>query len=100
MRAHRKDSNHKSIGDYLRNLGWSVLDLAQYGMSIDYAVSRRDENGAFCALVEVKRPGPASARKLTAKEQKIRDNWQGPYIVAQSGEEAAAELLMLWKGWV
>lgn len=52
------------------------------------------------ALVEVKKPGPPSARKLTPKEQKLKDGWQGHYIVAQSGEEAAAELLMLWRGWV
>lgn len=100
MRGFKKDGNHKSVGDHLRALGWSVLDLAQYGMSIDYAVSRRDGDDSFCALVEVKPPGPPSARKLTEKEQKIKDDWQGGYVIAQSGEEAAAELLMLWRGWI
>lgn len=95
VRARRKDCNHGSVGDYLRNLGWSVLDLAQYGMSIDYAVSK----DGYAALVEVKRPGPASARKLTEAEEKIRADWQGGYVVAQSGEEAAAELLILMRGW-
>lgn len=95
MRAHRKDSNHADVGDYLRKLGWSVLDLAQHGASIDYVVGQP----GFAALLEVKKPGPPSARKLTTAEKKIRDNWTGPYVLAQSGEEAAAELLILMRGW-
>lgn len=95
-RAAKRDSNHKSVGDYLRNLGYSVLDLADHGDGVpDYAVGW--EGGA--ALVEVKKPGPASCRKLTEAEQRTRDRWTGPYIVCQSGEEAAAELLILRRGW-
>ncbi len=89
MLARRKDANHKPIGDGLRALGWSVLDLAQYGVSVDYAVSRR----GFAALLEVKDGAkPASARKLTEKEQKLRDNWEGPYVVATSLEDAVTQL--------
>lgn len=95
-RAAKRDATHQSIGDYLRGLGWSVLDLADHGDGVpDYAVGRP----GFAALVECKPVGPASARKLTEKEQKVKDNWDGPYVVAQSGEEAAVQLLMLWKGW-
>lgn len=95
-RAAKRDVNHKDVGDYLRALGWSVLDLADHGDGVpDYAVGKP----GFAALVEVKKPGPFSARKLTEAEQRIRDNWTGPYIVAQSGEEAAAELLTLMRGW-
>jgi hypothetical protein len=95
-RAARRDANHQSVGDYLRKLGWSVLDLADCGDGVpDYAVGRP----GFAALVEVKREGPPSARKLTEKEQKVKDAWDGPYVIAQSGEEAAAQLVLLWKGW-
>ena len=95
-RAAKRDATHKSIGDYLRGLGWSVLDLADHGDGVpDYAVGRP----GFAALVECKPEGPPSARKLTEKEQKVRDRWEGPYVIAQSGEEAAAQLVMLWKGW-
>ena len=95
-RAAKRDANHKDIGDYLRSLGWSVLDLADHGDGVpDYAVSK----DGYAALVEVKRVGPPSARKLTPDEQRVRDRWQGGYVIAQSGPEAAAELLILMRGW-
>ena len=96
-RAAKRDVNHKDVGDFLRSLGWSVLDLADHGDGVpDYAVSK----DGYCALLEVKKPGPPSARKLTVREEEIRKGWQGGYVVAQSGEEAAAELLMLSRGWI
>lgn len=92
MRAYKKDANHGEIGDGLRKLGWSVLDLAQYGVSVDYAVSKP----GFAALLEVKDGNkPASARKLTEKEQKLRDNWEGPYVVAISLIDAIEQLSKL-----
>lgn len=95
-RAAKRDVNHQSVGDYLRKLGYSVLDLADHGDGVpDYAIGWA--GGA--ALLEVKKPGPPSARNLTDAEQAVRDRWQGPYIIAQSGEEAAAELLILQRGW-
>ena len=96
-RAARRDANHQSVGDYLRALGWSVLDLADAGDGVpDYAVGQP----GFAALLEVKDGSkPPSARKLTEKEQKVKDSWQGPYVIALSGEDAAAQLVMLWKGW-
>lgn len=96
-RAARRDANHKDVGDYLRDLGWSVLDLADLGDGCpDYAVSKPN----WAALVEVKDGSkPPSARKLTPKEQKVKDDWQGPYVVALSGEDAAVQLLCLMRGW-
>jgi hypothetical protein len=92
-RAARRDANHKSVGDHLRALGWSVLDLADAGDGVpDYAIGKP----GIAVLVEVKDGSkPPSARKLTEKEQWVRDNWTGPYIVALSGEDAAAQLLAL-----
>ena len=97
MRAKRRDSNHVQVGDYLRALGWSVLDIADNGDGCpDYAVSKPN----FAALVEVKDGSkPPSARKLTPKQQQVKDNWQGPYVLALSGEDAAVQLLCLLNGW-
>ena len=91
-RKARRDANHKTVGDYLRAQGWSVLDLADHGDGItDYVVGKPH----FAALLEVKDPSkPPSARKLTPKEQKVRDAWQGPYIVALTGEQAHADLCL------
>ena len=96
-RAAKKDANHNSIGDYLRSLGWSVLDLSSAGNGIpDMAVGKP----GFAALVEVKDGSkPPSARRLTPDEARVRANWEGPYVLATSGEDAAAQLLMLWRGW-
>ena len=89
VRARRKDANHKAVGDLLRELGWSVLDLAQHGASVDYVVARL----GWSALLEVKDGDkPPSARKLTPKERELRDNWQGPYIVALDPLDALTKL--------
>jgi len=93
-RAARRDANHQEVGDFLRKAGWSVLDLADAGDGVpDYAVAKHN----FAALLEVKDgKKPPSARQLTPKEQAVRDSWQGPYIVALSGEDALAKLGMAW----
>ena len=77
----------------MRRLGWSVLDLADAGDGVpDYVVGKP----GLAVLVEVKDGNKIpSKRKLTEKEQKVRDNWDGPYIVALSGEDAAAQLIAL-----
>jgi hypothetical protein len=96
VRAKRRDGNHKTIGDYLRAQGWSVLDIADHGDGVpDYAVSKP----RFAALVEVKDPEqPPSKRKLTEKEQKVKDDWQGPYVIAETGEQAHADLCVAMLG--
>ena len=78
-------------------MGWSVLDLSHAGEGVpDYAVSKPD----FAALVEVKDGNkPPSERKLTKAQIEVRDNWQGPYVIALSGEDAALQLLCLLNGW-
>jgi hypothetical protein len=100
LRAKRRDANHQEVGDFLRDLGWSVLDLADAGDGVpDYAVSKLIQGVPWAALVEVKDGAkPKSARALTPKEQKVKDGWQGPYIVALSGEDAAVKLVMAWRG--
>jgi hypothetical protein len=89
MRARRLDANHNEVGDYLRALGWSVLELARHGVSVDMAVSKLN----FAALVEVKDGSrPPSARQLTDEEKRLKANWQGPYIIALSPQDAADKL--------
>ena len=96
-RAARRDENHVQVGDYLRALGWSVLDLADLGDGCpDYAVSKP----SFASLLEIKNPNrPKSKQKLTPDQERVRKNWQGPYVVATSGEDAAVQLLCLLNGW-
>lgn len=92
MRARRKDANHADVRDGLRAAGYSVLDLASYGVSVDCLVGW--DRGA--ALVEIKDGSkPPSARALTEDEVKLRDNWQGHYIIALSLEDALEKLKAL-----
>lgn len=88
-RANRKDANHGEISDHIRSLGWSVLDLAQHGLSVDLAVGRP----GMAALVEIKDGSkPESERRLTEKEIALRKNWEGPYLVVTSPEDAEGQL--------
>ena len=91
-RAARRDANHRDVGDHLRGLGWSVLDLADAGEGVpDYAVAK----DGWAALLEVKDCNkPPSARRLTPKEQAVKDSWDGPYIVALDPLDAIAQLAL------
>lgn len=89
MRARRKDANHNDVQDHLRSLGWSVLDLAIHGVSVDTVVGKPH----YAALVEIKDGSkPPSKRELTEDEKRLRDNWDGPYFLVTSCEDAEAQL--------
>ncbi len=89
--ARKKDANHDAIGNHLRQLGWSVLDLWRAGCGIpDLAVGRP----GWACLVEVKQPG----KKLTPDEQSVRDRWEGPYFIATSPEDAQKQIDDLYQG--
>jgi hypothetical protein len=89
--AAKKDLNHNDIGDGLRADGWSVLDLSRAGGGVpDMAIGKP----GIAVLVEIKRD---EKQKLTEKEQKMRDNWEGPYILTSSLEDARAQLAALTK---
>lgn len=91
MRAYRKDANHGDVRDLLLKRGWSVLDLASHGVSVDFAIGKRSGSRGWACLLEVKDGSkPPSKRQLTEKEKDLRDNWEGPYIVAESPQEAVA----------
>lgn len=94
MRAKRKDANHNDVTDYLQALGWSVFDTSALGYGFPDALVGKPD---FCAVVEIKDGSkPPSQRKLTPDEQKFKDNWTGPYVLAESKEEAAAQLEALY----
>jgi Holliday junction resolvase len=80
------DSNHAAVRDYLRERGWDVHSTASLGHGFpDLLVGRP----GFCCLVEVKRD---EKEKLTADQVEFRKNWEGPWIVAISGEDAERQL--------
>jgi hypothetical protein len=93
-RAARKDENHNEITEYLQSLGWSVHDTSGLGYGFPDALVGKPE---FCCVVEIKDGNKSpSERKLTAKEQAFKDNWTGPYVLAVSPEDAAAQLDALY----
>lgn len=97
MRAKRIDNGQGAIVDYLRAIGWSVHITSNLGGGFpDLVVSR----ARYTALVEVKDgTKPPSARQLTDDEREFRDKWPGDYVIATSPQDAAEQLLALWRGW-
>ncbi|HEX3156750.1 MAG TPA: hypothetical protein VHV32_19130 [Candidatus Angelobacter sp.] len=88
LRARRKDANHEVIADHLRSLGWSVLDLSSMGRGIpDMAIGKP----GIAILVEVKNPN-GKGIELTPDERRVKDNWEGPYLIVTSAEDAERQL--------
>ncbi len=74
-RSARRDVNHKSIGDHLRALGWSVLDLADHGDGVpDYVVGKP----SFACLVECKRPGVKARESLRRQNKRSGTDGTAP----------------------
>ena len=83
-RASKVDANHGEIIAAFRKLGCSVLDISQLKNCGDAVVATSYRT----AIVEIKDGRkPPSARKLTAGEQKFRDEWKGLYCVIESVED-------------
>jgi hypothetical protein len=94
-RAARKDLNHNDIAGHLRSLGWSVLDTSRLGDGFPDMVIGKP---GFACVMEVKSDTKPSTLALTEKERKVRDRWDGPYIVATSKEDALAQLACMIQG--
>lgn len=76
--ARRTDSNHQAIGNALRRLGFSVLDLSRVGGGCpDYLVHL----GQFWALVEVK----TEKGKLRREQLEFQQTW--PVTVVRTLED-------------
>lgn len=94
MRAKRRDDNHEDTREFLRGKGWSIADTAGLGYGIPDFFAGKPE---FCAAVELKDGDKSpSKRKLTPAEQRFKDNWTGPYILALGPEDALAQLDILY----
>lgn len=93
--AARVDANHAEVVQALRDIGCSVLSLAQIGKGCpDILVARHSMAGAL--LMEIKDGRkPPSARKLTNDELKFHGSWQGPLAVVDSVESAIRAVVSL-----
>lgn len=79
--AARTDENQAETVKTFRKLGWYVLIVSQLKNCCDIIVSK----GGRTVAVEIKDgKKPPSARKLSAGEQKFRDEWQGEYALVES----------------
>ena len=74
MKASRVDDNQKEIVQLLRKFGCSVYIVSQLKGFCDIVVGWNGHN----YLLEIKDPNkPPSQRKLTPKEKKFHEDWQG-----------------------
>lgn len=83
----KRDANHAEILRDLRRVWPLTQDLSHVGFGVpDLAVPFKSRG--MTVLIEVKRPGPPSARRLTPHEALFMSWWAGPIVIAQSSEEA------------
>ena len=96
--AARKDANHDAVAAYMQRLGWSVVDTSRMGEGFpDCLVGR----AGFCCPVEIKDGSKVkSKRSLTSAQKTWRAEWTGPYVLAESPEDAGNQLLALWRRWL
>lgn len=84
-RARKTDNTHTVIRNGLRAAGYEVLDLSGVGMGVWDMLVRR---GEFRCWLEAK----SSGGELTGAEQIFSDYAPGPFVVAESLEEAIYRL--------
>ena len=90
--AAKFDASHVEITKGLKRMGWPFKDCARYaGLGFDVLTRHRD---GYPILLELKRPGPPSVRKLTESEAFMRDAFPQFYRVAQNWDE-----VLLAIGW-
>lgn len=85
------DGSHVEITRELRRMGWPFIDVARFGgLGCDLIVRHRD---GYPILLELKKPGPPSLRKLTESEEALqalfpqffRVAWDWPGVLAAIG---------------
>lgn len=82
-RAAKVDTNHATIREAFRRMGFSVADTAKLGDGFGDLVISRDQ---VTALVEVKRDRKA---KLTEDQIKFHGSWKGLIYVVTDIDDAA-----------
>lgn len=98
--ARRRDTTHSPMVGQLKELGFSVLDLAAVGKGCpDFQIGRY----GFSLLVEAKTPKNERENSTTGKKQKdFAKEWQGcPVIRAHKIEDVLFNFNLLLKrhGW-
>jgi len=84
MRAARVDDNQKEVVALFRKLGWAVLIISQLKNCCDIMASKAGRTIA----VEIKDgKKPPSARKLSAGEEKFKNDWKGEYQLVICNED-------------
>ena len=84
---YQRDANHGKILQGLIDAGFSVFDASRCGYGVsDLIVTKPGTVNVW--FIEVKRPGPPSARKLNANEEAFRTVFPLNYYVVQDVEEA------------
>jgi hypothetical protein len=93
----RVDANHPTIVKELRDMGYSVLSLADLGKGKpDILVGTGHGTHGMNLAVEIKDPAkPLSKRQLTDDERVFHAIWRGPLIIAETTEEIVAEMKRL-----
>ncbi len=79
--AARTDANQSEIVAALRGAHWTVELTHRLGSGYPDLHASKD---GYAILVEVKMPG----EKLTSDEEQFHRRWQGPLIIAYSGQQA------------
>jgi len=83
--AKRKDTNHDEIKQAAIDSGWQWEDTYQYGGVLLDGIVNRD---GITVLVEVK----SRFGRLTPRERKVFDEWNGEKILAFTPSQAVAQL--------
>ncbi len=83
---YRLDFNHLVVKRAIKDAGRPVYDAGKLGSGLSDLISQHVDGRIV--FIEVKRPGPPSARTLTPAEEKFRALWPDSYVIVQSPEEA------------
>jgi hypothetical protein len=83
---YKLDANHLPIKRALQDAGRPVFDSAHMGNGLSDLITTHVDGRVL--FVEIKRPGPPSARRLTPAEEKFRRKFPEAHVIVQSIDEA------------
>ena len=90
---YKLDEGHGKIKKAIQDAGRPVFDAAAKGSGLPDLISEHLDG--HVVFIEIKRPGPPSARRLTPKEEAFRALFPTSYVIVQSADEALAALGLL-----
>lgn len=86
--AAKVDANHSEVIRTFRDFGFSVADTSRLGGGFPDCVIAR---GLKTAVVEIKDGKKVpSARKLTADEERFKNEWRGRWCLVESIDDVLA----------